>query len=127
MATEAARAAAAPILLRERSGGSETPTLNRPAQRNALGAALLGTLAKTLAELHEDAELRAVILAGNGPAFCAGHDLREMRAHPDRDWHARLFARCAEVMLQIVRLPVPVIARVHGIATAAGCQLVATC
>ncbi len=127
MSTEAVRAAAEPCLLRTRSGGIETLTLNRPAQRNALDAALLDALSDALAELDRDGELRAVVIAGNGPAFCAGHDLREMRAHPDRDWHARLFARCAEVMLRIVRLPVPVIARVHGMATAAGCQLVATC
>jgi enoyl-CoA hydratase/carnithine racemase len=127
MPSEAARADATALLVRERSGGIETLTLNRPAQRNALDAALLDALSSALAALHQDTELRAVVLAGNGPAFCAGHDLREMRAHPDREWHARLFARCAEIMLQIVRLPVPVIARVHGIATAAGCQLVATC
>src|SRR5262249_47436364 len=126
MATDAVRAQAPP-LLRARSDGIETLTLNRPAQRNALDAQLLDALSCTLAELHADPELRAVILAGSGPAFCAGHDLREMRAHADRAFLAPLFARCAEVMLQIVRLPVPVIARVHGIATAAGCQLVATC
>jgi enoyl-CoA hydratase/carnithine racemase len=127
MPAEAAPIAQEPLLVRERRDGIETLILNRPAQRNALDAALLDALCGAFSELHDDAELRAVILAGHGPAFCAGHDLREMRAHPDRDWHARLFARCAELMLQITRLPVPVIARVHGIATAAGCQLVATC
>src|SRR5688572_1972022 len=127
MPGEAAPRAAEPPLVRERRDGIETLILNRPAQRNALDAALLDALCGAFSELDDDAELRAVILAGRGPAFCAGHDLREMRAHPDREWLARLFARCAELMLQITRLPVPVIARVHGIATAAGCQLVATC
>jgi enoyl-CoA hydratase/carnithine racemase len=118
---------AAPVLLMERGAGVATLTLNRPAQRNALDAALLDALCDALEELGGASDVHAVVLAGNGPAFCAGHDLREIRAHDDRDWHARLFRRCGELMLRIARLPVPVIARVHGMATAAGCQLVATC
>jgi enoyl-CoA hydratase/carnithine racemase len=116
-----------PVLLQERGAGVATLTLNRPAQRNALDAALLDALCDALEELGSASEVHAVVLAANGPAFCAGHDLREIRAHDDRDWQARLFRRCGELMLRIARLPVPVIARVHGMATAAGCQLVATC
>src|SRR5699024_4961646 len=104
-----------------------TLTLNRPAQYNALSAAMLEALLEQLHALREDPGVRVVVLAAAGKAFCPGHDLKEMRAHPDKAWHKRLFARCSEVMLTLLRLPHPVIARVHGMATAAGCQLVATC
>jgi len=126
MSVEAVRAPE-PAVLRERGAGFATLTLNRPEQRNALGEGLLAALQEAFAELAHDASVHAVILAARGPAFCAGHDLREMRAHADRVWQAQLFRRCADLMLQIARFPVPVIARVHGMATAAGCQLVATC
>jgi enoyl-CoA hydratase/carnithine racemase len=101
--------------------------LNRPAQRNALSASLMTALGEALGRAACDAAVRVVVIAGNGPAFCAGHDLRELRADPRRAAYERTFARCSELMLQIVRLPKPVIAEVHGLATAAGCQLVATC
>jgi enoyl-CoA hydratase/carnithine racemase len=101
-------------------------TLNRPAAFNALSEALLDELHTQLAALeHSDA--RVVVLGGAGRAFCAGHDLKEMRAAPSLDYYERLFSRCTKLMLTIRRLPQPVIARVHGIATAAGCQLVAMC
>jgi enoyl-CoA hydratase/carnithine racemase len=116
-----------PILLVDRQDGIATVTLNRPRQFNALSHALLTELQTALAALADDGRVRVVILAGSGKAFCAGHDLKEIRASDDPDAHRTLFGLCSEVMLQITRLPQPVIARVNGIATAAGCQLVATC
>ena len=80
-----------------------------------------------LAAIADDRAVRVVVIGGAGPAFCAGHDLRELRADPQRAAYEALFAQCSQLMLRIVRLPKPVIARVHGVATAAGCQLVATC
>ncbi len=120
------------ILLREDTGAVATLTLNRPEALNALSDAMLAELKSAFAALAEDKAIRAVILRGAGKAFCAGHDLKEMQAgrqSPDqgRAYFADLFARCAEVMLMIPRLPQPVIAEAHGIATAAGCQLVASC
>ncbi|MFC0399335.1 enoyl-CoA hydratase [Paraburkholderia rhizosphaerae] len=100
--------------------------LNRPAAFNALSEALLDALHTELAAL-ETSDARVVVLAGAGRAFCAGHDLKEMRAAPSLDYYQALFARCTKMMLTIRRLPQPVIARVHGVATAAGCQLVAMC
>jgi len=116
-----------PVLLRSDEGGIATLTLNRPKHYNALSEALLDALLGELERIAKDESVRVVILAGNGPAFCAGHDLKEMRARPERDYYRALFAKCGRMMQAIVRLPQPVIARVHGIATAAGCQLVATC
>lgn len=116
-----------PILLVDRTGDVVTLTLNRPTQFNALSDAMLEALSAALAGLAKDESLRCLIIAGAGKAFCAGHDLRQMRAHPDRAWYEALFNRCGAVMLAIARFPVPVIARVQGIATAAGCQLVAAC
>jgi enoyl-CoA hydratase/carnithine racemase len=101
-------------------------TLNRPAAFNALSEALLDALHAQLVALGQS-DARVVVLAGAGRAFCAGHDLKEMRAAPSLDYYQQLFARCTKTMLAIRRLPQPVIARVHGIATAAGCQLVAMC
>ncbi|GAB4382640.1 enoyl-CoA hydratase [Albidovulum sp.] len=120
------------ILIREDAGAIATLTLNAPASLNALSDAMLAALKATLADLGQSPAIRAVILRGAGKAFCAGHDLKEMqagRAAPDRGraYFADLFARCAEVMQMIPALPQPVIAEVHGIATAAGCQLVASC
>jgi enoyl-CoA hydratase/carnithine racemase len=89
--------------------------------------ALMEALLKALDEAGRDPRVRVVVLAGAGPAFCAGHDLRELRADPQRETYERVFARCSELMLRIVHLSKPVVAEVHGIATAAGCQLVATC
>lgn len=121
-----------PILLRDDRDGIARLTMNRPANHNALSDAMIAALSAALSDIAADASVRVVILAGLGKAFCAGHDLREMQAHrqdPDqgRAFFTGLFARCAAMMAQIRALPQPVIAQVHGIATAAGCQLVATC
>jgi enoyl-CoA hydratase/carnithine racemase len=107
--------------------GVVTLTLNRPQAYNALSEALLGALQRELDSIATDESVRVVVLAAEGKAFCAGHDLREMRAAPSHDYYRRLFAQCSRMMLTLTRLPVPVIARVQGIATAAGCQLVAQC
>jgi len=115
------------LVLREECGGVCTLTLNRPKARNALSAALMGALQVELDEIGRDKSVRVVVIAANGPAFCAGHDLKEMRANPERPFYEALFTQCSRLMTSIVRLPQPVIARIHGIATAAGCQLVATC
>ena len=116
-----------PVLLREDEGGVVRLTLNRPQARNALSRGLMTALEEELARIREDRSARVVVLAGAGPAFCAGHDLRELRAEPGRKSYERLFAQCSRLMQAITALPQPVIARVHGVATAAGCQLVATC
>ena len=102
-------------------------TLNRPAAFNALSEGMLAALATELDAIAKDEAARVVVLGAAGKAFCAGHDLKEMRAEPSLDYYQRLFAQCSQVMLAVQRLPVPVIARVQGIATAAGCQLVAMC
>ena len=115
------------ILLRNDAAGITTLTLNRPKQYNALSEALLAELQRALDDVTADRSVRVVVIAGNGPAFCAGHDLKEMRANYEQAKIAALFAQCGEVMLSLTRLPQPVIAKVHGIATAAGCQLVAQC
>ncbi len=115
------------FLLRHDDEGVVTLTLNRPESRNGLSLGMLGALRAALAEIEADPSARVVILAGAGPAFCAGHDLKEMRARDyDPAYVKELFALCAEVMQAIVALPKPVIARVHGVATAAGAQLVAS-
>ncbi|GAA0288383.1 enoyl-CoA hydratase [Rhodovulum strictum] len=120
------------ILLRDDTNGIATLTLNAPERLNALSDAMLAALQAQIDALAQDRETRVVILKGNGKAFCAGHDLKEMqqgRQAEDggRAYFADLFARCAAVMTGIMRLPQPVIAAPHGIATAAGCQLVASC
>ena len=102
-------------------------TLNRPLAFNALSEAMLAALALELEAIGRDQSARVVVLGAAGKAFCAGHDLKEMRAEPSLAYYQRLFAQCTQVMLALQRLPVPVIARVQGIATAAGCQLVAMC
>lgn len=116
-----------PVLLREDQQGVTTLTLNRPKQYNALCEELLQELQTALDAIADDRSVRVVVLAGAGPAFCAGHSLKEMRAHPNQHYYQALFKQCSRMMMTIVNLPQPVIARVHGIATAAGCQLVATC
>jgi enoyl-CoA hydratase/carnithine racemase len=117
-----------PLVLQQRDErGVVTLTLNRPQSLNALSEAMLATLGEAFVALAEDESVRAVVLGASGRAFCAGHDLKEMRAEPSLEYYERLFAQCSTVMLAIQRLPVPVIARVHGLATAAGCQLVAMC
>jgi enoyl-CoA hydratase/carnithine racemase len=107
--------------------GIVTLTLNRPQAFNALSETMLLELQRALEAIAQDEVVRVVVLAAEGKAFCAGHDLKEMRAEPSSQYYEKLFAQCSEVMLAIQRLPVPVIARVQGIATAAGCQLVAMC
>jgi enoyl-CoA hydratase/carnithine racemase len=116
-----------PVLLRGSADGIATLTMNRPRQRNALSMALMTELNAALADIAEDADVKVVVIRGNGPGFCAGHDLKEMRADDREEAHRKTLTECAKLMMAIVELPKPVIARVHGIATAAGCQLVATC
>jgi enoyl-CoA hydratase/carnithine racemase len=115
------------VLLRHMAGGVVTLTLNRPAQFNAISAAVLTELEAALDDIANDSAVRVVVVAGAGKAFCAGHDLKEMREHHDRDFIRGLFERCSRTMVRLTRLPQPVIARVHGVAAAAGCQLVAQC
>ena len=115
------------LLLRLDAGGVASITLNRPKQYNALSEELLAELQATLDAIGRDESVRVVVIAGSGSAFCAGHDLKQMRANPDQAYYRKLFAQCSRMMMTITQLPQPVIARVHGIATAAGCQLVAQC
>lgn len=117
----------AEVLLREDAGGVATLTLNRPDQYNALSAALLSALQSAVHDLARDESVRVVIIAGTGKAFCAGHDLKEMHEHADPRFAKQTFERCQAVMTGLTQLPQPVIARVHGPAFAAGCQLVAQC
>ena len=117
-----------PLLLRSQDArGAITVTLNRPQSFNALSEAMLAALQAEFDAIANDGSARVVVLAAAGKAFCAGHDLKEMRAAPSLDYYRALFDRCTRMMLSIQRLPVPVIARVQGIATATGCQLVAMC
>jgi enoyl-CoA hydratase/carnithine racemase len=117
-----------PLVLTTRDArGAVTLTLNRPAAFNALSEDLLSALQLELERIAQDEQVRVVILAAAGKAFCAGHDLKEMRAQPALDYYQTLFRQCGRVMMAIQNLPVPVIARVQGVATAAGCQLVAMC
>ncbi|HEX8987015.1 MAG TPA: enoyl-CoA hydratase [Rhodocyclaceae bacterium] len=115
------------ILLRADEGGVATLTLNRPGQFNSLSEELLAELQDALDAIAADASVRAVVIAGAGKAFCAGHDLKQMRANHSKEYMQKLFKQCGRVMTTVAQLPQPVIARVHGIATAAGCQLVAAC
>ena len=116
------------VLLEERNArGVLRLTMNRPAQRNALSMELMAALIEALDQAGADKETRVVVIAGNGAGFCPGPDLREMVSEPRAEAYARIFDRCSEMMQKVVRLPKPVIAEVHGIATAAGCQLVASC
>ena len=114
------------ILLRHDSDNIATLTLNRPAARNALSMGLMEALDAELATIANAPAIKVVIIAANGPAFCAGHDLREIRATPTRAAYEAVFALCSRLMQRIIRLSKPVIAQVHGVATAAGCQLVAS-
>jgi len=122
-----ADAAVEPRVLRADAGGIATLTLNRPAQFNAIDSAMLDELQSALDAIAADASVRVVVIAGAGRAFCPGHDLKEMLANSNAAFAGDLFRRCSDVMLSLRRLPQPVIAKVHGIATAAGCQLVAAC
>ncbi|WP_417790427.1 enoyl-CoA hydratase [Terasakiella pusilla] len=125
--TAAAHLEDQPLVTRNDEDGIATIILNRPTKFNALSMAVLEALLSELTKLEEDRSVRVVVLAGEGKAFCAGHDLKEMREDTSREAMQELFGKCSEVMLKISQIPQPVIARVHGIATAAGCQLVATC
>ena len=117
-----------PVLLRsDDARGVTTLTLNRPLAFNALNEALLNALQKELDQLAAEPALRVLVVAANGRAFCAGHDLKEMRAEPALGYYQQLFAQCGRMMMSLQHLPVPVIAKVQGMATAAGCQLVAQC
>lgn len=118
--------AADAILLRSDAGGVATLTLNKPQQYNSLSEDMLDALQAAFDAIAGDKSVRVVVLRAAGKAFCAGHDLKEMRARPEQDYYEYLFKKCSRMMLSMVRLPQPIIARVHGIATAAGCQLVAT-
>ncbi|MBK8762111.1 MAG: enoyl-CoA hydratase [Sulfuritalea sp.] len=117
----------ASLLVREDRDGVATLTLNRPSQFNSLSEELLGELQVALDAIAADAAVRVVVIAGAGKAFCAGHDLKQMRANPSKEYQQKLFKQCGRMMMKITEMPQPVIARVHGIATAAGCQLVAMC
>jgi enoyl-CoA hydratase/carnithine racemase len=115
-------------VLRRRDGdGIAWLTLNRPGARNALSVGLMEALVAELDAIEADPAVKVVVIGGAGPAFCAGHDLRELRSRPERAAYQATFELCSRLMTRIVRLPKPVIARVHGVATAAGCQLVASC
>ncbi len=120
------------VLLREDRAGMTTLTLNRPKQRNSLSEALMAALTHEMQAIAKDPSVRVIVLAANGPVFCAGHDLKELTAARQRDDRGRTYyqdimKRCSTMMLSILQNPKPVIAKVHGTATAAGCQLVATC
>ncbi|MBR0829471.1 enoyl-CoA hydratase [Bradyrhizobium manausense] len=134
MSIQAARAPSpqSPILLRETIGSIAIITLNRPAARNSLTEAMIAGLHAELNEIRDDKDVRGVVIAANGPAFSAGHDMKELTAHrtdPDRGraYFAQLMNACSAMMQAVVLLPKPVVAAVQGIATAAGCQLVASC
>src|SRR6201996_2127868 len=134
MSAQTARATAtqSPILLRETVGSIAVLTLNRPDARNALSEGMLAELHAALKDIHDDSSVRAVVIAASGPVFSAGHDLKELtarRSDPDRGraYFAEIMNACSAMMQAIVHLPKPVVAAVQGIATAAGCQLVASC
>ena len=117
-----------PFVIRsDDENGVTTLTLNRAASFNALSEGMLSALQTELEELSKNQKLRVLVIAASGKAFCAGHDLKEMRAEPSMDYYQKLFAQCGDMMMRIQKLQVPVIAKVQGIATAAGCQLVAQC
>ncbi len=116
----------APLVLLTCASHVATLTLNRPAQFNPLSLAMLNELKAALDEVAQS-DARVLVIAAQGKAFCAGHDLKEMRANPSQTWQASLFALCSEVMIALTKLPQPTIAKVQGVATAAGCQLVSMC
>jgi enoyl-CoA hydratase/carnithine racemase len=121
------RADVAPLVLFEREGNLAFLTLNRPSQYNVLSEEMLAALHESFDSVSHDPSVRVVILGGAGKAFCAGHDLKQMKANRSQEHYGRLFDDCSALMMRIQTLPQPVIARVHGLATAAGCQLVAAC
>src|SRR3546814_15873176 len=126
MPAEAALSNDAPLLLHSASDGIARLTLNRPRQYNALSSALMSALQQALDGIAADKTVRVVVIEGAGRGFCAGHDLKELRAHPgDRDFFQAIFKQCSRLMTTITPLPQPVIAKVHGPATAARCPLAA--
>jgi enoyl-CoA hydratase/carnithine racemase len=134
MISQTARAATppSPVLLRETVGSIAVLTLNRPDARNSLSEGLIAELHAALSEIHDDARVRSVVIAANGPAFSAGHDMKELTARRTdadrgRAYFAQIMTACSAMMQAIVHLPKPVVAAVQGVATAAGCQLVASC
>lgn len=116
-----------PFVLAAVREGVATVTLNRGDRYNPLSLPMITALESTLDTLTHDVTVRVIVIAGSGKGFCAGHDLKELRAHPDLGWQRELFSACGRMMQKLTQLPQPVIARVHGIATAAGCQLVSMC
>ena len=127
MSTPAESLNGQPVLLRDDGGGVTTLTLNRPARFNALNEALLGALEQALDDIERDGDVRVVVIAAAGSAFCTGHDFKEMRANRSEAYYRTLFARSSALMLRLMRLPQPIIARVQGVAAANGCNIVATC
>ncbi|WP_313296611.1 enoyl-CoA hydratase [Diaphorobacter sp.] len=127
MAFDLAPFSQGPLRAERDARGVVTLTLDDPQRFNALGHDMLSALQAALDGIAADATVRVVVLAANGKAFCAGHNLKDMAANPDLSYYQSLFAQCGRMMLAIHKLPVPVIAKVHGMATAAGCQLVAQC
>ena len=128
MKAEASPAPPTPLVLSEKAAGVVRLTLNRGERFNALSSEMIAALQKAVDGIAADRDARVVVLAAAGKGFCAGHDLKEMRAHASEPaWQARLFEDCNRLMMSLTKLPQPVIARVHGIATAAGCQLVSMC
>jgi enoyl-CoA hydratase/carnithine racemase len=126
--TEQRPSVQAPFVLRREEGGVVTLTLNRGDRFNPLSAEMIAAIEANLDAVGADRTARVVVLAAAGRCFCAGHDLKEMRAHSsDEAWQKKLFADCSRMMLKLTQIPQPVVARVHGIATAAGCQLVSMC
>lgn len=125
--TATAELPAEPLVTRQDHGAVATLTLNRRAAYNALSLAMMEALLEELAALDRDPKIAVVVLEGSGKGFCAGHDLKELRANPDTSFREKTFETCSRLMLGVTRLRQPVIAKIHGIATAAGCQLVATC
>jgi enoyl-CoA hydratase/carnithine racemase len=125
---ESVSTAEQPFVLTSRANGVATLTLNRPERFNPLSSRMIATMHAELTAMAKDPAIQVVILAAEGKGFCAGHDLKELRAHSDdKSWQKNLFDACSRMMVTLTEMPQPVIARVHGIATAAGCQLVSMC
>src|ERR1700722_8646498 len=128
MHADATLAAQRPFVLSTVANGVATLTLNRPERFNPLSQSMISAIQAELDAIASDSSVRVLILAAEGKGFCAGHDLKEMRAHTDNEnWQQNLFDTCSRMMIALTEIPQPVIARVHGIATAAGCQLVSMC
>ena len=128
MSVQITDVAGRPLVTTRREGAVAWLSLNQPNRFNPLSLDMIGALQAALGEIAADTEVRAVVLAASGRGFCAGHDLKEMRSHAgDEQWQKQLFDRCSRMMIALTELPQPVIARVQGIATAAGCQLVSMC